>query len=72
MVLLPLLVLGPDLLKRSLPHSTRNTLSTVIDDGYYPTVVILLLLGLTTLFRLAPPRRLPWRRGVPGASTQQC
>jgi membrane protein len=29
--------------------------------------VALLLLGLTTLYHLAPPRRLPWRRGVPGA-----
>ena len=67
-VLLPLLVLGPDLLRRSLPHnSTRPALKTLIDDGYYPTVVLLLLLGLTTLFHLAPPRRLPWRRGVPGA-----
>lgn len=67
-VLLPMLVLGPDLLKRSLPHnSTRHTLSTLIDEGYYPIVVFLLLLGLTTLFHLAPPRRLPWRRGVPGA-----
>jgi membrane protein len=67
-VLLPLLVLGPDVLKRSLPHnSTRPTLSTLIDDGYYPVVIVLLLIGLTTLFHLAPPRRLPWRRGVPGA-----
>ena len=67
-VLLPLLVLGPDLLRRALPHnSARHALSTLIDDGYYPTVVFLLLLGLTTLFHLAPPRRLPWRRGVPGA-----
>jgi len=67
-VLLPLLVLGPDLLKRSLPHnSTRHWLSTLIDDGYYPAVVILTLAGLTTLFHLAPPRRLPWRRGLPGA-----
>jgi membrane protein len=66
-VLLPLLVLGPTLLKRSLPTGPRHALSTVIDGGYYPVVVLLLLLGLTTLFHLAPPRRLPWRRGVPGA-----
>lgn len=66
-VLLPLLILGPDQLKKSLPASSRKTLSDVIDNGYYPVVVILLLLGLTTLFHLAPPRRLPWRRGVPGA-----
>jgi membrane protein len=66
-VVLPLLVTGPDVLKRWLPHRLRNTLGTVIDAGYYPVVVLLLLLGLTTLYHLAPPRRLPWRRGVPGA-----
>ena len=66
-VVLPLLVLGPDLLTQSVPESARDTLGTLIDAGYYPVVVLLLLVGLTTLFHLAPPRRLPWRRGVPGA-----
>ena len=66
-IVLPLLVLGPSLLKRVLPNSTRRALSTLIDAGYYPTLVILLLLALATLYHLAPPRRLPWRRGVPGA-----
>ena len=28
---------------------------------------MLLLLGLTTLYKLAPPKRLPWRRGLPGS-----
>ena len=41
----------------------RHTVSTLIDAGYYPAVIVLLLLGLTTLYHLAPPRRLPWRRG---------
>lgn len=66
-VLLPMLVLGPDVLKRAVPKRAKHTLDLVIDNGYYPIVVLLLLLGLTTLFHLAPPRRLPWRRGVPGA-----
>jgi membrane protein len=66
-VVLPLLVLGPTLLKRVLPVRARHALSGMIDGGYYPVVVILLLLGLTTLYHLAPPKRLPWRRGVPGA-----
>jgi membrane protein len=66
-VVLPLLILGPDVLKRIVPTSVRSTLSTLIDAGYYPTVVALLLVGLTTLYHLAPPRRLPWRRGVPGS-----
>ncbi len=66
-IVLPLLVLGPSVLKRVLPRGTHHTLSTIIDAGYYPVVVVLLMLGLTTLYHLAPPRRLPWRRGVPGA-----
>ena len=65
-VVLPLLVLGPDLLIRSFPERLRPTASTVVNAAYYP-VVVLLLLGLTTLYHLAPPRRLPWHRGVPGA-----
>jgi membrane protein len=66
-VVLPMLVLGPTVLKRITPKSTRATLSTIIDAGYYPVVVVLLMISLTTLYHLAPPRRLPWRRGVPGA-----
>jgi membrane protein len=66
-VLLPLLVLGPTLLARIFPDSIQSTASAIIHDGYYPVVVVLLLLGLTTLYHLAPPRRLRWHRGVPGA-----
>ncbi|MGI8762135.1 MAG: YihY/virulence factor BrkB family protein [Jatrophihabitantaceae bacterium] len=66
-VVLPMLVLGPDLMQRTFPNRLRPTVDTLISVGYYPAVALLLLLGLTTLFHLAPPRRLPWRRGVPGA-----
>src|SRR5947209_8371115 len=66
-VVLPALVLGPTLLVRTFPSSVRSTAHTVVGRSYYPTVVLVLLLGLTTLYHLAPPRRLPWRRGVPGA-----
>jgi membrane protein len=64
---LPMLVLGPDLLRRSFPKSVQPTVSTLVDAGYYPVVVLLLLIGLTTFYKVAPPRRLPWHRGVPGA-----
>jgi membrane protein len=67
-ILLPMLVLGPDLLRRSFPKSVRPTVSSLIDVGYYPVLVVLLLLGLTTFYKLAPPRRLPWHRGIPGAT----
>jgi membrane protein len=66
-ILLPLLVLGPSLLPRTFPKSVRSTASTVIHASYYPVVIVLLLLSLTSLYHLAPPRRLPWRRGAPGA-----
>ena len=64
---LPMLVLGPDLLRRSFPQRERATVSTLIEAGYYPALIVLLLLGLTTFYKLAPPRRLPWHRGLPGA-----
>ena len=66
-VVLPMLVLGPGLLNDSLPDSWQPTASNIISDAYYPTIVLLLLIGLATLYHLAPPRRLPWRRGLPGA-----
>lgn len=66
-IVLPMLVLGPNLIKRSFPDHWRPTVSELVNTGYYPVLVLLLLLGLTALYHLAPPRRLPWRRGVPGA-----
>ncbi len=66
-VLLPLLVLGPTLLARIVPDRARATARTVISDLYWPVVIVLLMLALTTLYHLAPPRRLPWWRGLPGA-----
>ncbi|WP_375485934.1 YihY/virulence factor BrkB family protein [uncultured Jatrophihabitans sp.] len=66
--LLPMLVLGPDLLRKAFPHRAQHTVSTLISNGYYPVLVVVLLLGLTTFYKVAPPKRLPWRRGLPGAA----
>ena len=66
-IVLPMMVLGPNLLKRSFPERWRPTVSNLVNTGYYPVLVVLLLVGLATLYHLAPPRRLPWRRGIPGA-----
>jgi len=66
-VLLPLLVLGPSLATNLFPKSVRPTANAVIHDSYYPVVIVLLLAGLTTFYHLAPPRRLAWHRGAPGA-----
>ncbi len=66
-VLLPALVLGPTLITDWFPEHLRSTVGRIIHLAYYPVVGLLLLFGLSTLYHLAPPRRLPWRRGVPGA-----
>jgi len=66
-VLLPLSVIGPGLLQQMAPVEARGLIRTWIQIGYWPVVVGLLLLGLTSLYHVSLPVRLPWRRGVPGA-----
>jgi len=66
-VLLPVMVLGPSRLVALFPQSIRSDLETVVSAAYWPAVAGLLLLGLVTFYHLAPPRRLPWHHGVPGA-----
>ncbi|MBV9593527.1 MAG: YihY/virulence factor BrkB family protein [Actinobacteria bacterium] len=66
-IVLPMLVLGPTLIVRLIPRGEKDIASTIVDSLYYPVIVVLLLIGLATLYHLAPPRRLPWLRGVPGA-----
>jgi membrane protein len=66
-IALPLLVLSPKLVVNLFSDTARGTARSIVNGAYYPTLVVLLLIGLTTLYHLAPPRRLPWHRGVPGA-----
>jgi membrane protein len=66
-VLLPVMVLGPGRLVALFPESARADVGTVVNAAYWPIVGVLLLLGLVTFYHLAPPRRLPWLRGFPGA-----
>lgn len=67
-VALPVLALGPDLLPKVLPESWHPTVATIVGDVYFPGVGLILVLALTTLYKLALPRKLPWWRGVPGAT----
>jgi membrane protein len=50
------------------PQSAQGDVETVIKAAYWPLVAVLLLVGLVTFYHLAPPHRLPWRRGLPGAA----
>ncbi|MET9263350.1 YihY/virulence factor BrkB family protein [Amycolatopsis sp. NPDC004079] len=64
---LPLLAIGPDLLPEFFPVDWRPTVSSWVGTLYYPVLGVMIALALTTLYKLALPRRLPWHRGLPGA-----
>ncbi|MGU3294414.1 YihY/virulence factor BrkB family protein [Williamsia sp. M5A3_1d] len=64
---LPLVALGPTYAADIAPDSWRPISTQLIHIGYYPAVAILLILGLTTLYRVSLPKPLPWHRLVGGA-----
>jgi membrane protein len=64
---LPLLALGPDLLSLLVPDRIQDDVSELVGWLYYPGLGLLLVLALTTLYKVALPRKLPWHRGLPGA-----
>ncbi|MEU0536117.1 YihY/virulence factor BrkB family protein [Amycolatopsis tolypomycina] len=64
---LPLLAIGPDLLPEFFPADWRPTVSSWVSTLYFPTLGVMITLALTTLYKLALPRKLPWHRGLPGA-----
>jgi membrane protein len=64
---LPVLALGPDLLPRLAPASWQDDAKALVDAFYYPATGLLLVIVLTTLYRLALPHTLPWLRLLPGA-----
>lgn len=66
-LLLPLIAIGPEYLTQLFPDSWQNNVTTIIRVSYYPGTVLVLLLLLTTLYKVAPKVKHPWSRGVPGA-----
>ncbi|MCP2279189.1 membrane protein [Nocardia amikacinitolerans] len=65
--ILPLVALGPSLIGRVLPDGWREPGLQLLDSFYYPGVGLLLIVGLTTLYKLALHRTLPWHRLFAGA-----
>jgi membrane protein len=61
--LLPVLVIGPDVLARIFPEA-----STFIEVAYWPVVIIASVVFLTSLYHVSVPVRTPWRRDLPGAA----
>lgn len=62
-VLIPLLVVGPALVRRALPATSHYVLLL-----YWPTVVTLSILFLAMLYHMSVPVRTSWFRQVPGAA----
>jgi membrane protein len=62
-VLIPLLVVGPALVRRALPATSHYVLLL-----YWPTVVTLSILFLAMLYHMSIPVRTSWFRQVPGAA----
>ncbi|MEV5985323.1 YihY/virulence factor BrkB family protein [Streptomyces sp. NPDC052051] len=61
-VALPLMVAGPDAMVKVLPWST-----TVVQVLYWPVVILLSVVFLTTLYHVSVPARSRWAEDVPGA-----
>lgn len=65
--LLPIMVLGPAKVVDVFPDDMQNDARSLVHDLYWPIIGVILLLGLTSLYHLAVPKRLPWHRQAPGA-----
>ncbi|MFF2848301.1 YihY/virulence factor BrkB family protein [Streptomyces sp. NPDC058001] len=61
-IALPLMVAGPDAVVSIVPWS-----ATVVQILYWPVVIVLSVVFLTTLYHVSVPVRSPWLEDVPGA-----
>lgn len=59
---LPLVLAGPELVRDALPDRVA-----VLAQLYWPVVVTLSMLLMTSIYHFAVPVRYPWRYGLPGA-----
>ncbi|MBO4259070.1 YihY/virulence factor BrkB family protein [Streptomyces sp. NPDC002144] len=61
-IALPLMVAGPDAVVRIVPWS-----ETLVQVLYWPVVIVLSIVFLTTLYHVSVPVRSPWIEDVPGS-----
>ncbi|GAB2677694.1 YihY/virulence factor BrkB family protein [Kribbella swartbergensis] len=66
-VVLPLLVIGPRTLLRLIPDTGHDLAVTTLRVAYWPTILILSILALVTLYHYAVPLRTRWRDHLLGA-----
>lgn len=66
-VLLPVVALGPERVRGLLPPSWEPAFGSLLGWPVLFVVGAVLVLALTTLYRLSLPLKPPWHRGLPGA-----
>lgn len=64
---LPLLVLGPRLVKLVEPDGVESATLSFLGLAYWPVLGLFVLVGLTTIYHVGVPWRTPWLRDLPGA-----
>lgn len=62
-VLVPLVLAGPDVVAEVIPDD-----AAFLREAYWPSVLVLSVGFMTTLYHLSVPARKTWRSGVPGAA----
>jgi membrane protein len=66
-LVVPVLILGPGVIRSWKVVADHPVISQLVNYAYWPTVGLLSLLMLCSLYHFAPPRRPRWRDTVPGA-----
>ena len=62
-ITLPLVIAGPTLVRRVVPERAN-----FLNDLYWPTVIVLCICFLATLYHVSVPVRTLWRYNLPGAT----
>jgi membrane protein len=62
-VTIPLVIAGPSLVRRVIPERVA-----FLNDLYWPTVIVLCICFLATLYHVSIPVRTAWRYNLPGAT----
>ncbi len=66
-IMLPLLVVGPDAIVAWSPTDYRGAVGTLVRILYWPTAAGVSVLLLATLYHVSVPVRTSWRRALPGS-----
>ncbi|MBX7450882.1 YihY/virulence factor BrkB family protein [Mycolicibacterium sp. 3033] len=64
---LPPMVIGPRLVRWLAPDAVADTTLRALDVMFWPSVILVVLAGLATLYHVGVPWKTPWRRDLPGA-----